>query len=207
MLGQRKLHYSLNFILPCPIYSVYFYNTSQLYLVLLCKFELTCRFLTLCVYSLLQQKWKSYGIPLCMYLFAFNLEQKYKSSNLNKFLRVSKFCFVRSLQCLSVFMQFDLADYKDILVALWIPSWYHSSCLQLPLWTKWEKPSQSCWNVHVHPNPGMAAPHYILSTIAFILVLKVSYQYKIINDSTFMLIIVWGLSNIIFNPHTLNFHP
>lgn len=123
-----------------------------------------------------------------MYLFAFNLEQKYKASNLNKFLRVSKFCFVRSLQCLSVFMQFELADYKDILVALWIPSWCHSSCLQLPLWTKWEKPSQSCWNVHVHPNPGMAAPHYTLSTIAFILVLKVSYQYKIINDSTFMLI-------------------
>lgn len=98
MLGQRKLHYSLNFIWPCPIYSVYFYNTIQLYLVLLSKFELPCRFLTPCVYSLLQQKWKSYGIPLCMYLFAFNLEQKYKASNLNKFVSVSKFCFERSLQ-------------------------------------------------------------------------------------------------------------
>lgn len=141
------------------------------------------------MYSLLQKKWKSYRIPLYTSLHLF-WSKKYEASKFNKGLACLVMWSHWDVYHDKVFMQFYLADYKDILVALWIPSWCHSSCLLLPLWTKWEKPSQSCWNVHVHPNPGMAAPHYTLSKIVFIFMLKVNYSYqlKIINNCTFMLI-------------------
>lgn len=173
LLGQRKLNYSLNFILPCPLYSVYFYNTSQLYLVLFCKFQLPCRFLTPCVYSLLQQKWKSYGIPLCMYHFAFNLEQKYKASDLNKlFLWVH--CNVYQCSCNLIWRttKICLLLYEYLHDAIPVVSSCHSEQSE----KSHPKVAEMCMFTQTLAWLLLIT---LCQQIAFILALKVSYQFSL----------------------------